>query len=76
MIIILVPPNLQVGNEIAKAPIGSNVTLKCSCEAFPPSENYWTMGNHETISSGIYKSIKYKNYEKIEILSNLDDDTE
>ena len=43
---------VEVERETVKARIGGNATLKCKSEAFPPSENFWTLTNHETISSG------------------------
>ena len=43
---------MEVTDGIAKAHVGGNVTLKCRSKAFPPTENYWTSGNHEPISSG------------------------
>ena len=49
---ISVPPMVEVEREVVKARIGGNATLKCKSEAFPPSENFWTLTSHETISSG------------------------
>ena len=43
---------VEVEHEVVKARIGGNATLKCKSEAFPPSENFWTLTSHETISSG------------------------
>ena len=43
---------VEVEREVVKARIGGNATLKCKSEAFPPSENFWTLTSHETISSG------------------------
>ena len=52
LILISVPPMVEVEREVVKARIGGNATLKCKSEAFPPSENFWTLTSHETISSG------------------------
>ena len=50
---------MEIENEFSKAYIGGNATLKCRSQAFPPSENYWTFGNKETISSGINNIQEY-----------------
>ena len=48
-----VPPVVDSGDTgVRRVQLGANVTLKCKTEAFPPSENFWTYSNHETISSG------------------------
>ena len=52
MITISVPPMVEVEREVVKARIGGNATLKCKSQAFPPSENFWTLTSHEPISSG------------------------
>ena len=49
---ISVPPMVEVEREVVKARIGGNATLKCKSQAFPPSENFWTLTSHEPISSG------------------------
>ena len=56
--LISVPPIVEVTDGIAKAHVGGNVTLKCRSKAFPPTENYWTSGNHEPISSGVFEDDK------------------
>ena len=52
MFTISVPPMVEVEREVVKARIGGNATLKCKSQAFPPSENFWTLTSHEPISSG------------------------
>ena len=51
-ITISVPPMVEVEREVVKARIGGNATLKCKSQAFPPSENFWTLTSHEPVSSG------------------------
>lgn len=50
-----VPPMMMIQNQLVGAPIGQNVTLECTSEAFPKSINFWMRAsskNDSIITSG------------------------
>ena len=63
---------VEVEREVVKARIGGNATLKCKSQAFPPSENFWTLTSHEPISSGeeTFSQIPYIRYLGLDIIKS------
>ena len=41
-----------VQNQLELAPLGTNITLQCNTESFPPAIHYWTYKNGSAIVTG------------------------
>ena len=52
-----------VQNQLELAPLGTNITLQCNTESYPPAIHYWTYKNGSAIVTGEFEikwSSKFK----------------
>ncbi|GBP24252.1 Lachesin [Eumeta japonica] len=48
----MVPPTVKVPNQLLGAPLGTDVLLECSVEAYPNTINYWLKNRGEMLLDG------------------------
>ncbi|XP_056640219.1 lachesin-like [Diorhabda sublineata] len=73
---ITFPPIVQVQKPLVGAPLQTNVKLKCDVEAFPISNNFWTIGEEMVFKSDKHTLMEKKNGYKTVMLLTIHNVTE